>query len=282
MKQQKRLWRRTLLGLLAAAALTADSRWHLQVCRYFLNFSTLPEALDGYRIVLLSDLHGARFGRGNERLARLTLAQRPDLIVLCGDFADSPEEISSTEELLRLLQGEAPIAWVSGNHDWAGGALPGLRRLFDRFGVLRMENRYLSLPWNGSQLILAGVEDPNGPADMPRPDELAAQLRRDYPEDFVLWLAHRNDYLEKYPALPVDLVLCGHAHGGLVRLPLLGGLFGTDRRLGARYESGVYAGERYPMLVSRGLGNASPLPRFFNRPEIAVIILHSGQSARIQ
>lgn len=275
MKKPGRALRRALLLVLTAAALSADSRWHLQLTNYSLSFRSLPPELDGYRIVLLSDLHGARFGPDNRRLAEAVLAQQPDLIALTGDFADRYEQLPATAELLRQLQGAAPIAWVSGNHDWAGGALPALRRLLDQYGVLRMENRYFPLPWNGARLILAGVEDPNGPADMIRPDELIERLRLEYPEDFVLLLAHRNDWL-RGEELPVDLILCGHAHGGVVRLPLIGGLIGTGRRLGADYESGVYRGARCVMLVSRGLGSVPPVPRLFNRPEIAVITLHSA------
>lgn len=282
MEKPKRALRRALLLVLTAAALSADSRWHLQLSRVSLRFPALPPALEGYRIVLLSDLHGARFGRENRRLAEAVLAQQPDLIALTGDFADGLEQLGATDELLRQLQGAAPIAWVSGSHDRAGGALPALRRLLDQYGVLRMENRYLPLPWNGARLILAGVEDPGGPEDMIRPEELAAQLRADYPDDFVLWLAHRNNWVRKAPALPVDLILCGHAHGGIIRLPLIGGLLGTGRRFGEDFEAGVYRGERFLMLVSRGLGSASPVPRLFNRPEIAVISLHSSRSRRIE
>lgn len=272
-----KLLRRALLLVLTAAALTADSRFHLQTSEYALSFLSLPEALDGYRIVLLSDLHGASYGRDNRRLARAVQALQPDLIALCGDFADSAGQLPATASLLRQLHGLCPIAWVSGNHDWAGGALPALRRILDRYGVLRLENRFLSLDWNGARLILAGVEDPNGPADMIRPEALAAQLREEYPEDFVLWLAHRNDWLEREATLPVDLILCGHAHGGVIRLPFVGGLIGTGRRLGARFESGVYRSGGTTMLVSRGLGRSSPVPRLFNRPEIVLVVLHSGQ-----
>ena len=277
MSIRSRALRRALLLVLTAAALTADSRWHLQTSRYELSFPSLPPALDGYRIVQLSDLHGAVFGQGNERLARAVIAQQPDLIALTGDFTDDASQLEATESLLRRLHGVCPIAWVSGNHDWAGGALPALRRLLDQYGVLRMENRYRPLTWNGARLILAGVEDPNGPADMIRPAALAERLRRDCPDDFVVWLAHRNDWVRDEPSLPVDLILCGHAHGGVIRLPLLGGLIGTGRRLGADYECGVYRGERFTMLVSRGLGSVPPVPRLFNRPEIAVITLHSGR-----
>lgn len=277
MTKRRSALRRALLLMLTAAALTADSRWHLQLTEYELSFTSLPPALDGYRIVVLSDLHGARFGADNRRLARAVLAQQPDLIALTGDFADDHHQLSATAALLRQLQGVSPIAWVSGNHDWAGGALPALRRLLDQYGVLRMENRYLPLTWNGARLILAGVEDPNGPADMIRPAALAKKLRDEYPEDFVLWLAHRNNWLRDEPSLPVDLILCGHAHGGVIRLPFIGGLIGTGRRLGADFESGVYRGRRYTMLVSRGLGSSSFVPRLFNRPEIVVVTMHSGQ-----
>ncbi len=276
MKKPGNALRAALLLMLLAAALAADSKYRLQVVRYDLSFASLPPALDGYRIVLLSDLHGASFGKDNRRLAAAVRAQQPDLIALTGDFADSPASLPATEALLRRLQGEAPIAWVSGNHDWAGGALPTLRRLLDKYGVLRMENRFFPLEWNGARLILAGVEDPNGPADMISPSALAEALREQYPKDFVLWLAHRNNWLQDEPGLPVDLILCGHAHGGVIRLPFVGGLIGTDRRLGAAYEAGVYRGEHFTMLVSRGLGSSSAVPRLFNRPELAVITLHSG------
>ena len=186
MKKPRQVLRRALLLVLTAAALAADSKYHLQVTRYELRFAVLPAALDGYRIVLLSDLHGAYFGRDNARLAEKVAALSPDLIALTGDFADGTEEIGATASLLERLQGVAPIAFVSGNHDWAGGAIEPLRRLLDRYGVLRLENRYFALEYRGARFILAGVEDPNGPADMIRPDELAARLREEYPEDFTL------------------------------------------------------------------------------------------------
>ena len=122
------------------------------------------------------------------------------------------------------------------------------------------------------------AEDPNGYADMIKPDALAEKLREEYPEDFVLWLGHRNYWAEKYPDLPVDLILSGHAHGGIVRLPGIGGLLTVNHSLGAEYESGVYQGETFKMVVSRGLGNSIPVPRFLNRPEVVKIILHCGQS----
>ena len=113
---------------------------------------------------------------------------------------------------------------------------------------------------------------------MIRPEELAEEIRQAYPEAFVLWLGHRNYWVERYPALPVDLILSGHAHGGIVRLPFIGGIFNVNRRLGADYETGLYYEGDYCMEVSRGLGNALPVPRLFNRPEVVVLTLRSGQT----
>ena len=111
---------------------------------------------------------------------------------------------------------------------------------------------------------------------MPKPDEFIEGLRREFPEDFVLMLGHRNFWVQQYPELPVELILSGHAHGGIVRLPLIGGLFDVQHRLGAQYEKGLYKSGSYVMAVSRGLGNSIIVPRLFNRPELVTIVLESA------
>ena len=264
--------------VLTGAGLVLDSRCGLQVTEYNLYFDSLPAQFEGCCIVQLSDLHGSSFGRDNSRLAALVREQEPDLIALTGDFVEDESQLAATRDLLEGISGCAPIYWVNGNHEWVKGVLPALRELLDSCGVVRLENGYLPLSRGGAQIVVAGAEDPNGYADMIKPDALAEKLREEYPEDFVLWLGHRNYWAEKYPDLPVDLILSGHAHGGIVRLPGIGGLLNVNHSFGAEYESGVYQGETFKMVVSRGLGNSIPVPRFLNRPEVVKIILHCGQS----
>ena len=264
--------------VLTGVGLVLDSRCGLQVTEYNLYFDSLPAGFEGCCIVQLSDLHGSSFGRDNSRLAALVREQEPDLIALTGDFVEDESQLAATRGLLEGISGCAPIYWVNGNHEWVKGVLPALRELLDSCGVVRLENGYLPLSRGGAQIVVAGAEDPNGYADMIKPDALAEKLREEYPEDFVLWLGHRNYWAEKYPDLPVDLILSGHAHGGIVRLPGIGGLLNVNHSLGAEYESGVYQGETFKMVVSRGLGNSIPVPRFLNRPEVVKIILHCGQS----
>lgn len=277
-RPRRKNWIAAALLLLVLAALVLDSRVHLQVTVRELSFDRLPAGMDGLRVVHLSDLHGMEFGRDNSRLTELVRLQRPDLIALTGDLAEHEGHLPAVESLLRGLAPLAPVYYVSGNHEWAGGVLPQVKALMERYGAVCLENEFFPFEKNGASILIAGVEDPNGWADMIRPDALAASLRARYPDTFVLWLGHRNYWVKRYGTLPVDLILCGHAHGGVVRLPLIGGLLNTDVSFGAEYEAGVYSSGSFLMEVSRGLGNSIPIPRFLNRPEVVTLILRSGSA----
>lgn len=203
-------------------------------------------------------------------------AEEPELIALTGDFLDEGEagrELPGVEALVRELVKLAPVYFVSGNHDWASGAEQELFEALEAAGAVCLRNDFLSLERGGDSLILAGVEDPNGPADMETPEELVSRLREAAPAAFVLLLAHRAYWAERYPELDVDLILCGHTHGGIVRLPILGGVAGTNFSLFPEYDAGLFDTGRYKLFISRGLGNSVPLPRFLNTPEIASVTL---------
>ena len=272
-------------ALAAAAMITvagvfavADSKYNIRTTKYELEFSELPAEFDGFRIVHLSDLHGSCFGENNSRLAELVKEQKPDIIALTGDFASNLSQLEATQKLLEELSGSAPIYYVSGNHEWAGGIVPRVRRLLSGYGVSFIDNESCPISRGESRIVIAGSEDPNGHADSLKPAEFVEKLREEYPEEFVLLLGHRNYWVKKYPQLPVQLILSGHAHGGIVRLPLIGGLLSTDHNFIAEYEKGLYRGDDYIMEVSTGLGNSIFVPRLFNPPEIVCITLRSSLS----
>lgn len=267
-----------LVGLLLLLALcVADSKYNFELTEYKISSDRLPEEFSGFRIVQISDLHGSRFGAENRRLVEAVIAQKPDLIALTGDLITTGADLPAVEELLRGIAGIAPAYFVCGNHEWASGCVDELTAMMERYGVRYLSNEYEPLSRGRARIIVAGAEDPNGRADMPKPDEFIAQLRQEYPEDFVLMLGHRNFWVQQYPALPVDLILSGHAHGGIVRMPFVGGLLDVQHRLGAQYEKGLYTSGSYVMAVSRGLGNSIIVPRLFNRPELVTIVLESAQ-----
>lgn len=259
--------------LLILLLLIFDSKYRLTVTEYELKALHLPDAFDGFTIVQLSDLHGSEFGKDNARLIKATAALQPDLIALTGDYIESEEDLPVTETLIRSLCNIAPVYFTSGNHDWASGAIEELKQTVSDCGGTYLSNASLTLERNGASILLAGVEDPNGRADMIRPDALLQQIAAEHPDRYIVLLAHRNDFVTKYPALPCDVIFTGHGHGGVIRLPLIGGLLGTERNLFPTYDAGLFESGRYTMVVSRGLGDAPLFPRIWNNPEIVSVTL---------
>lgn len=255
--------------------------WGLQATRSDVALERLPAEFDGYKIVHLSDLHGHQYGEGSETLLDLAREQKPDLIVITGDLIDQEGQLQMVPVLAKGLAAIAPSYYVTGNHEWAvgTGTVKELKSLLAQCGVAVLSNQYEILERGGAQIVLAGVDDPNGYADQKTPEELRAQIEGNAPGLFTLLLAHRNDRFGQYAAAGYDLVLSGHGHGGIVRLPFVGGLVGTNRQFFPKWTSGVYALGDSTLFVSRGLGN-NTVPfqgfRIFNRPELVVLTLRAG------
>lgn len=271
---KKRTWLTPLLILALLAALLAFAVWdsaeHLQLTEYTVSSDRCPDGFDGFKIIQLSDLHGSDFG---DRLVEQVRRQEPDIIALTGDFVTDSGDLEAVRALVPELVKICDVYFVSGNHEFGSRLADEVRGIMEDAGVRYLGNDAVVLECNGDSIVLAGVEDPLAYADMPSPPELMAELDDKYPDSYKILLGHRNYWMEEYPELTVDLILSGHAHGGLVRLPGIGGLIGTDRTLFPDYDAGLYENGRYTMIVSRGLGNSVPIPRLFNRPEIVSIIL---------
>ena len=264
-----------ILALIAAAAafLIKDSRDDLEISRYEVKSQKLPESFDGFKIVQLSDLHGAEFGEDGMELVDKVGSLEPDMIALTGDFVTDEGDLAAVEKLAARLVKLCPVYFVSGNHEFGSGLAVKVRNILERAGVKYLSNEYLTISRGEDGILLGGVEDPLAYADMLSPDELAQKMNDAAPDAFKILLGHRNYWMTEYPELPVDLIFCGHAHGGLIRIPGVGGLIGTDRRLFPDFDAGQFNNGRYTLIVSRGLGNSVSIPRVFNRPEIVCVEL---------
>jgi predicted MPP superfamily phosphohydrolase len=264
-----------ILALIAAAAafLIKDSRDDLEISRYEVKSQKLPESFDGFKIVQLSDLHGAEFGEDGMGLVEKVKELEPDIIALTGDFVTDEGDLAAVEKLAARLTELCPVYFISGNHEFGSGLAVKVRNILERAGVKYLSNEYLTISRGEDGILLGGVEDPLAYADMLSPDELAQKMNDAAPDAFKILLGHRNYWMTEYPELPVDLIFCGHAHGGLIRIPGVGGLIGTDRRLFPDFDAGEYNNGRYTLIVSRGLGNSVSIPRVFNRPEIVCVEL---------
>lgn len=273
---------RRLLILLAAVAIFCMwfhwQCWGLKTTVTQVPLAALPEEFDGLRIVHLSDLHGHEFGEGNSDLLERVAEQVPDLIALTGDFIDQAQQTGILPALAEGLSAIAPTYYVTGNHEWYVGGVPGIKAILEECGVTVLSNEYVILTRGEAVIVLAGVDDPNGYANQMTPEELAAEIREAHPGKFTILLAHRNDRFDQYAGAGYDLVLSGHAHGGIVRLPFTDGLVGTDRKLFPTGTAGIYTRGDSTLFVSRGLGNnTTPIRgfRIFNRPDVAVLVLET-------
>lgn len=282
MKKKTRRW---IAAIAAAAALsllgwalvwgnTALVRANVLLCS-----NGIPEVFDAYKIVQISDLHDAQIGENNEKLIAMTAEAEPDCIVLTGDFVDSsrfyPERSLSVAEALVKI---APVYYVSGNHE---AILPdaeyqaltdGLRAL----GVCVLEDESAELTRGGQSIRLIGLTDIGfHPGTLEeKKDALRTALSALLPEDeFSVTLAHRPELMDVYSECGAPLVLSGHAHGGQIRLPGIGGLIAPGQGLFPKYTEGKYEENGTAMVVSRGIGNSVLPLRVNNRPQIVVVQL---------
>ena len=266
------------LVVLAALFLRWDNTT-LQTTRFDPVFSDLPEGFDGCRMAVLGDLHSAYFGEDNQRLLEAVQKAEPDYIFLVGDLLDATREVPSdyAARTADNLTAIAPTYYVTGNHEWAIGDVPELKETLMAHGVTVLSNQFVPLERNGDTIVLAGIDDPNGYADQKTPETVAAEVYAAYGDPFWVLLAHRNNlFAPQYSLLGADLVISGHGHGGIIRLPFTDGLLSVDRTLFPSYPAGLYEENGSCLFVTRGLGNSGPTFRLFNRPEVAVLTLHKG------
>ncbi|MBQ3404199.1 MAG: metallophosphoesterase [Oscillospiraceae bacterium] len=281
-KKRKRRFPWLLFIIAVLALMVWDSNTRLVTDSCDIKLDGLSEDFDGFRIVQISDTHAARFGDGNEKLFRAVAVAKPDIIAVTGDLLTvkrngeyDPAQLDAAMELMDGLTDIAPVYFVTGNHDWASGDIIRLLEGIEESGAHILRNSFVTLQaQNGGQLVLAGVDDPNGPADMLTPEGLMEEIEAEEPDLPVILLAHRNNRAEDYAACGYDLILCGHGHGGVVRLPFVGGVFGMDKTFFPEYDAGLFDIGHTQLMVSRGLGNSVGI-RFLNNPEIVAVDLRS-------
>ncbi len=238
---------------------------HFVVTEYEYKSSKVPKEMDGLKILQISDLHNQSFGKENRRLLEAVRECEADVIMITGDLIDST--FTDTDKALAFVKALveiSPVYYCTGNHEHRLSAkdlrqfLAGLSDL----GVCVLSDA--SVPFYGGTLV--GLKEPSG-----KKHTLRRLVKDKSQEEFILLLSHKPHYFENY--LEADLVLTGHAHGGQVRLPWIGGLFAPGQSWLPAYTKGFYTMENTTMLVSRGIGNSHRIPRVFNFPELVLLTI---------
>ncbi len=245
------------------------------VSEYTVTSDRLPAGFSGFRIAQISDLHNAVFGENNEDVLMLLADTRPDIIVMTGDLVDANRtDLAVGLAFAKAAQNIAPTYYVTGNHEAGLASRKALLSDLADLGVTVLSNKSILLEQNGDCLLVMGLHDSNffaGDAETIVRENLQVLKPRD--ETYTVLLAHRPEFFAVYEESGVDLVFSGHAHGGQVRLPILGGLYAPGQGVLPRYDAGLYTEGCTTMVVSRGLGNSRFPLRVNNRPEIVVVEL---------
>ena len=275
---REKAWKWAALLLAAGAAAAGGWAWAMQgeltTARYEVPLPVGLEGLDGVKIAQISDVHSADL-EGPLRAALEEAA--PDLIVMTGDLVNREDrDLSRALSLARMAAETAPAFFAPGNHEVDNPCWPELRDGLEEAGVQVLEDRAVLWSLRGEGVNLMGLwdvtHDPPGwaHAQAALPERVRA-LRREGALNVLL--SHRPSLLEEYGAGGADVVFCGHAHGGQVRLPLAGPVFAPDEGLFPKHTAGVYQAGETRMVVSRGLGNGTPYPRLWNGPELVVVTM---------
>ncbi len=263
-----------LMSLLLVVYLLVQNNW-IQPENIRLVYDNLPSAFDGFRIVHISDTHLPKNASSVEKIVRLVAEQEPDIVVMTGDSIDMSAELNSCrlEELCEGLSAICGVYAVTGNHEVASGQILEWKSILSERGAMLLDDDYIFLEREGQKIVIAGLRD----GELYSADTFASQELPDY---FQILIAHRPELWVSYlpPDGPrPDLVLAGHAHGGQIRIPGVGGLVAPDQGFFPQYTSGVYAlDDATNMVVSRGLGNSILPFRVNNRPHLPVITLVAG------
>lgn len=273
--------RRTFLRAAAATAFPAAlgtaayglfEAANVEIARVDLPVPKLPVPFEGTTVAFLADIHHGPFTELDyvASVVRTTLALRPDLIVLGGDYSLKHEKyIRPCFEVLSALRARFGVFGVLGNHDYWHG-IEASRAGFERSGVTQLTNRGAWLERAGYRVRLAGVDDLwTGRANV------SAALGDATAEDACVLVSHNPDLAETLTDERVGVMLSGHTHGGQVVFPGGSAPF-VPSRYGQKYLKGLVRAPHTSVYVSRGLGCSGVPVRFASRPELTLFTLKSA------
>ncbi|MBQ8041122.1 MAG: metallophosphoesterase [Lachnospiraceae bacterium] len=308
-KRGKRLLRSflilfVLVGILIVGNFLANQK--IYITEYEIIDEQIPTAFDGYRIVQVTDVHSIRSQEQADLIYASVVAQKPDAVVITGDLVDSTyytEENNAlkagtsdkmagqdTVDFVKRLTDNYYVYFVYGNHEMIlldDVDNNSFKVAMEEIGVIFLNNDGVKITKDGESIYMLGIQDPatlykdsdyaEYDTHLERINAMMKNVMALKEEDlYTVVLSHRPEYFTEYIRYDVDLILTGHAHGGQVRFPGIGGLYAPGQGWLPEYTEGLWQEKDTTMIISRGIGNSVDIPRVFNPPEINTIILRKS------
>lgn len=247
----------------------------LEIKNYTINSDKVNSQV---RFVFISDLHCKEYGEKNADLVAKIKEQNPNFIAVGGDMVNKYSSDNHVmRELLPQLAEIAPTYCVLGNHELALKDEIDFKKDIDSTGAKLLENEMVTLNINGEKILLGGLSDfPYYEFNAPDYDTPERYFWDDFKESskdcYSILLHHQPEYISNHVEdAKIDLIMCGHTHGGAVQIPFVGGVFSPNQGFFPKYDKGEFDLYDTKMIVSAGLGDAYPILRLNNCPEISVV-----------
>lgn len=285
-----------IILIIAALIVVSESiREHkkFNVKTYKITNDKVPDTFKNTRIVMLSDLHNACYGKDNEVLYNRIKELKPDFIIIAGDMPVANSENKTlnfkTAEFIVKISDIADIYYGVGNHERRMLESVHLKKDWIKYQsilnnnsknkkIYYMDNKRLSVSKGGKRINIFGLDlelayyQRFSKKNLSEA-EIIKNLGRPDKEEYNILIAHNPEFFESYVEWGADLILSGHIHGGMVRLPFIGGVVSPKPRLFPHYDYGEYKKDNTIMILSGGLGSHSIKLRLNNVPELILIEL---------
>ena len=231
------------------------------------------------KFVVITDLHNKEYGEKNAGLAELVKEQNPDFIAVCGDMVNRGNPDTTMIDVLEKLSKIAPTYCCLGNHERDNAAKFGtdFKSETNSTGAVLLDNEYIKFTKNGKSVLIGGMSDyPYYEFYTPDDDVPSRTLWEEFAEkaknNFTILLHHQPEYIaEDAKKTDIDLIVCGHTHGGQIQLPFIGGVIAPNQGLFPKYDKGEFDLDGTKMIVCAGLSNPVFIPRINNQVEIGVV-----------
>lgn len=277
-----------LIGLIVLAiVILCASIWYASTEFHTVHYRLSSEKISKpVKFVLLSDLHDKKYGKNNEQLLHAIDDEKPDAILIAGDMltASLQRMDATAEKLCESLAKRYPVYYSFGNHEakmlWSeqyyGNAFLEYVGALEKAGILVLDNEsaeYSDLPIRIWGLNMERKYFKRFSQTRMEEHYVSDKLGEKDETVYNILLAHNPIYFDTYANWKPDLVLSGHLHGGLVRLPILGGVIAPNLKLFPKYDGGIFQKDDSTLIVSRGLGFHNVEFRMWNPGEMVVISL---------
>ena len=280
MNKKQKTFAAILVIIAAAGAYLRFENTSLTITAHEISSEKIPQNFDGYEIMQISDLHNVKSSKLTGDLISRIKENSPDIAVITGDTIDSRHtDTEAALDVVRRISEVCPVYYVAGNHEARIDEYETFAEDLADMGVHILSNGAEQIKIGDESINIVGIDDPDFAHEFGVEDSvIAASFLEGIEYDkgnYTVLLSHRPELIDAYSQAGVDLVFSGHAHGGQIRLPFVGGLIAPDQGLLPEYTSGAYEKGDTVMVVSRGIGNSIFPFRINNRPELVSVTLKS-------